>query len=96
MKIIAAVPIGRYGRQYKPGDSLNVSPAHAQMYVLSKQARYPTKEQNPAIPAKPVRENPVKAPPSSQPEPQAQPEARDKPRKGRHRRRDMRAEGDGD
>jgi hypothetical protein len=92
MKIIAAVHIGRNGRQYKPGDSIDVSPAHARMYVLSKQARYPTTEQKPAAAVKvPGKKTPA---PPPQPEPSSKQD--DTPRKGRHRRRDMRAEGDGD
>lgn len=100
MKIIAAIHLGRNGRQYKPGESFDVSPKDAQLYVLSRQARYPTENtaKKPS-PAAPVEKKPIR-PPSPQrdtkPEPEADAtsEGTDKPRKGRHRRRDMRAEGD--
>lgn len=96
MKIIAAVSIGRNGRQYKAGDSLDVSPSHARMYVLSKQARYET---GMVKPAETVRKSPApsvdKKPAAPEPKP-APREQEEKPRKGRHRRRDMRAEGDGE
>lgn len=98
MKIIAAVHLGRNGRQYKPGESFDVSPRDAQLYVLSKQARYPTENtaKKPA-PAAPVEKRPARAPsPQRETKPAPETEGDDKPRKGRHRRRDMRAEGDGD
>jgi hypothetical protein len=106
MKIIAAVSIGRNGRQYKAGDSLDVSPSHARMYVLSKQARYETgmvkpaetvrKSPAPSVDKKPAAPEPKPAPREQEEKTQRDTQQEEKPRKGRHRRRDMRAEGDGE
>lgn len=108
MKIIATRHLGRYGRQFKPGETLDVPPHDAHMYVHSGQATYaPDKPPRqaagrpPAAPPEPVQPEP--AAPEPAPEEEVPTEdtpvrqaAEDPPRKGRHRRRDVKAEGDGD
>ncbi|MGF6986539.1 hypothetical protein QFZ99_006080 [Paraburkholderia atlantica] len=107
MKIIAAVRIGRYGVGYKPGDVLDVSEREAAMYVRSRQATYATQPATAVKPKpkpqagtkRPERETRE----SARDTPERATTDRDdtddterrgetaRPRKGRYRRRDMKA-----
>ncbi|MEM5297651.1 hypothetical protein VSR82_25365 [Burkholderia sp. JPY481] len=103
MKIIAAVRIGRYGRQYQPGDVLDVSVRDAGMYVRSRQATYATQpatttpkpQTGTKRPERKVREGAQGTPEPATPAPDEPGDAGQpddaRPRKGRYRRRDMKA-----
>ncbi|MGF6981419.1 putative membrane protein [Paraburkholderia atlantica] len=105
MKIIAAVRIGRYGRQYQPGEVLDVSERDAGMYVRSRQATYATQpaatkpkpQTGTKRPERKVLEDaqgtpePATPAPPDEPGDAGQPDDDPRPRKGRYRRRDMRA-----
>lgn len=90
MKIIAKVPIGRYGTQFAPGDALDVSPRDAALYVASRQAVYAPDDSR-------QRSGPAAGPEVTPDGPSDETASgdEDRPRKGRYRRRDMKAEDDG-